>query len=412
MSVPRYEHAALRLLDGRVLVVGGTSVQDGGEPLASAEIFDPVSGAWSATGSMRIARRAHEAVRLTDGRVLVMGAIGGPVGGSAGSSILRSAEVYEPSTGTWSSAGSVLVQRYGHTALRLRDGRVLVVGSHSGSVDGQRSTELYDPATGRWSTTGSTATGRMRAGLVELEDDRVLVVGGYVSRTSCEVWSPVSGTWAPVGSTIVTRDRNALLLARLSQGRVLVAGNNFGESRAEIFDPAAAGWRTTGALSARHFNGVGVQLDNGEVIFGGGIGPESLTSSLERYDEVSETWSVVGALGSIRSMAAGVPLEDGGALFLGGYVNSKGASGTPVGVASVDRLPPLADLPGGADGSCALSVTSIEAKPQGTSTTISLTVPAGKRWARSPTCPRGPPCCRRVGSAAAHSRSRSRRIRV
>lgn len=380
MGTARYDHAALRLLDGRVLVVGGMSVQNGGVPLASAEIFDPASGTWRATGSMAVGRHDPEAVRLADGRVLVMGGVGPAVGWTGESPpVLKSAEIFEPSTGTWSKVADMSVPRFGHSALRLRDGRVLVVGSSSGSV-GQSSGELFDPATGSWSLTGRNATRRMQAGLIELDDGRVLVVGGTVVSCSCEVWSPVHGTWTGVGSTSAGRDRKSLVLARLAGGRVPVAGNNFGDRSSEIFDPATGLWRGTGALNEPHYYGVGVQLDNGAVVFGGKSVWGSPTARLERYDVASETWSVVGALGSARSAPVGAPLADGGALFTGGHVYSNGASGTPVGVATVDRLPPLSDSPGGAGASCALSVATVEAAPRGASPTISVNASPGRPW--------------------------------
>jgi hypothetical protein len=67
-----------------VLVVGG--VDSGGNDLTSAELYDPVTGVWSTTGSLATGRGSHTATLLPNGKVLVSG------GYNAGP--LASAELY------------------------------------------------------------------------------------------------------------------------------------------------------------------------------------------------------------------------------------------------------------------------------------------------------------------------------
>ncbi|WP_395845218.1 Kelch repeat-containing protein [Cystobacter fuscus] len=95
MGSVRTEHAATLLADGRVLVVGGTGPS--GE-LVTAEVYDPATHTWSATGSLAVLRRHHTATLLNDGRVLV-------VGGTGSSGNVALAELYDPATGTWSPGG-------------------------------------------------------------------------------------------------------------------------------------------------------------------------------------------------------------------------------------------------------------------------------------------------------------------
>jgi hypothetical protein len=153
---------ATLLQDGRVLFMGTTDPPPGpccqlsGSPsLAWAKLYDPQSGAWSATQGMVAARAGYAAVLLPDGKVLVTGGVGSEEPG-VGHPFLASAELYDPASGTWSATASMVVQLgYGHTATLLADGKVLVAGGMgmvpmmggTGS-DVVASTELYDPGSG------------------------------------------------------------------------------------------------------------------------------------------------------------------------------------------------------------------------------------------------------------------------
>src|SRR5262249_15604990 len=129
--------------NGKVLVAGGTGD-------SSAELYDPATGTWTPTGALAHIYSGHSATMLPNGKVLVAGGI---VGGPIYDSSRKTAELYNPTTGTWSSTGSLARDRSSHTATLLANGKVLVVG-------GDETAELYNPTTGTWSFTGSLATGR------------------------------------------------------------------------------------------------------------------------------------------------------------------------------------------------------------------------------------------------------------
>jgi hypothetical protein len=214
--------------DGRVLVGGG----EADRPLATAELFDPATGGFSATGSMIRPRTVGAtATRLLDGRVLVVG--GGPEVG-------RSAELYDPSTGTFSETGPTTVARGGfHTATRLPDGRVLIVGGlepHEGepqrTPDPALTAEVFDPTTGTFTAVGSMAQPRFMHAASLLSDGTVLVAGGShlledggapTVASDAEIFDPSSGTFRATGDLVYPRLWPAALAI---DDRVLLLGHH------------------------------------------------------------------------------------------------------------------------------------------------------------------------------------------
>ncbi len=182
LAEARAGHTATLLRDGRVLVVGGSA-------LATAELWDPVTEAFTGTGSLvdqrtcgdshcspGSARMLHAATLLADGRVLVTGGTDGQLSAIAN----VTAEVWDPDTGTFSMAGSMAEGRRSLTATLLADGRVLVVGGSDAFQFpvSRDSAEIWDPATSSFSRTGSLAEARSAHTATRLSDGRVIVIGG------------------------------------------------------------------------------------------------------------------------------------------------------------------------------------------------------------------------------------------
>jgi hypothetical protein len=178
MAVARHGHTATLLTDGRVLVAGGCNPSCD-SPTAEAELYDPASGTWSATGSMMTPRATATATRLPDGKVLV-------AGGRNGTAV-SSAELYDPASGTWAPTGSMSTPRTSHLAALLTGGplagKVLVAGGSSlcdGCAPVLASAELYDPSGGILRSTGSMTVARLwdsQHGTVP-SDGSLLGVGG------------------------------------------------------------------------------------------------------------------------------------------------------------------------------------------------------------------------------------------
>jgi hypothetical protein len=319
MIVGRHNHTATLLPDGRVLVAGGCSAsfEEGcfqGVAFASAELYNPASGSWSATGSMSTTRWLHTATLLMDGRVLVAG--GCKTFDSNGNclTILNSAEIYDPTTGTWSSTGSMSQGRLASTT-RLLDGRVLIVSGTSA--------ELYDPTAGTWSPTGSTSVGSFGSTPTRLRDGRVLVAAGGPNGTSTELYDPTTGTWSPTGSSSVVFAFSSTPTTLLTDGMVLGAGGGPNGTSAELYDPAAGTWSPTGSKSVGGFIDTATLLTDGTVLAAGG-GPNG--TSAELYDPTTGMWSPTGSMTVLRSLYTATLLQDGRVLAAGGGVSDLGSA--------------------------------------------------------------------------------------
>jgi hypothetical protein len=279
----RSGHCASLLPDGRVLIAGGS---DGNENFFKrAEVFDPVTQSFTATGTLNQTRTGATSTLLRNGKVLIAG------GQDSSGTLLSSSELYDPATGTFTLTGSMHSPRAKHTATLLSNGKVLLVGSTRETS----SAELFDPASGRFSTTGSLIQSRAGHTATPLANGNVLVLGGThtevpegggaaagpVSLDSAEIYDLATGAFHNAGKLLVARDAHSAIL--LANGMVLVAGGYIhdfdGDAdpewytifAAELFDPATSVSIEAASLETGRAEHRATSLNNGQILITGGV---------------------------------------------------------------------------------------------------------------------------------------------
>jgi hypothetical protein len=273
-----FGHTATLLPNGQVLLAGGF-VDDAWDCSGSyssnmTSLYDSVTGVFSQPGNMTTARGGHTATLLMNGKVLVAGGADQDPGGTGSAS----AELYDPSTGAFTQTGSMAVARFRHTATLLQNGKVLITGGTSlDSSNPTATAEVYDPATGTFTVTGGMTTAREEHTATLLADGKVLIVGGEGPVTgsselqptaTVEVYDPSTGSFSVTGSMAEARSLHTATL--LPSGEVLVAGGGDDNSTAELYDPATGAFSITGGMEIGRSGHTATLLPNGSVLVAGG----------------------------------------------------------------------------------------------------------------------------------------------
>lgn len=342
---PRSNHPSVRLSDGRVLLTGGHGTTNGSS-LLSAEVYDPASGAFGSAGTMLEGRSGHSLNLLPDGRVLV-------AGGQNLATMRASTEIWDPATLAFTAGPSMSTPRGGHVAVSLADGRVLVAGgaTWTDSPVAAQSAEIYNPATNSWSATGPMLHRRLNHAAVLLADGRVLVTGGgdgapsgYKGTTLCEIFDPATGTFSAAASMASPRGDHCM--ARLHDGRVLVIGGDqnatgAGIRSAEIYDPASDAWTSAGTTACGGTRASLTVLADGRALAAGGLGPSNTPCDFaDIFDPAAGTFSPLPPMLSVRMGHSATLLADGSVLVAGGYTNF---TTYPYWTASCERFVPAAN---------------------------------------------------------------------
>lgn len=321
MALARAAHTATPLPDGKVLIAGGcTSAGCGGTPEGGrSEIFDPLTRRFESGPQMVRARAGHTATKLNDGRILFAG--GYP---DEGRPPLAEAELFDPATCKFTETGTLTQGRGAHTATVLRDGRILLVGGVSGRA-ALSTVEAYDPASGRFSEVPPMPSPRTTHGAVLLGSGLVLIVGGQslpghgnALLNSTLLYDPAANSWRPAG--LLKQFKYKLAVAPLPNGGALVIGGQTADDagarlrETEIFQPATANFTAGPEMAEPRYkisDAVAV-LPDGRLVIAGNIG-------IEVYSGGAFTRLQVPADAPERQFPAVAALPSGRVLVTGGY---------------------------------------------------------------------------------------------
>jgi Galactose oxidase, central domain len=321
MTSPRSWHTATLLTNGKVLITGGSL---GFNPLATAELYDPDRGTFTSTGRMTTPRMAHSATLLPDGKVLIAG---GTIEAGQGLTPSHSAEIYDPSTGTFAPTGNLIGGHVCQQAALLGSGKVLIAGG-SGPPDPVPDAELYDPATGTFSAAGKYVTDTSGFNTCEgseltlLADGRVLIVWEAVR---AELYDPHDDAFTRTNPPLAIGYSDGLPTATLlMNGKVLVAGGawdgDLSPTGAALYDSGTETFAATGDMVTGHVLGTATQLPDGSVLMAGsftfGTFPVSRANA-EIYGPVTGTFTATGNM-MARSLHTATLLNNGKVLIAGG----------------------------------------------------------------------------------------------
>lgn len=319
MLAGRSGHRVFVLRNGKVLAAGGEAAsgswmteQISNAYTNTAEIYDPATGKWSPTAPMASPRGGYMSATLPDGRILVIGSAYTEFrAGSAGtasttSGVSASCELFDPTTESWSDAGTAIEARLWGKAISLEDGRVLVLGglSRGGNGPASSTAEIWDPGTKRFSVAAPMKTARYRLAATRLDSGKVLVAGGNDASASTEVYDPKTNTWTMgpsfdvalsgdgfvdtkarglwfVGDRVERFDGSRWTTMEAPRdawigavGSGLMAVDN-AKTHVDLGD----GWRESGAAPELGRGYAAAHLADGRVLACGGDGPESAGTS-------------------------------------------------------------------------------------------------------------------------------------
>jgi hypothetical protein len=306
LSTGRAYHTATLLKDGRVLIAGGLGAD--GQPVAAAELYDPATASFSTTGTMLEGRYGCTASLLPNGKVLLAG--GGTT--TINTNNLGTAELYDPATGTFSATGNLtrfydpstdkfyfkgemIAPRSKHSATVMRDGNVLLAGGEDAHGTAQATAEIYDWSSGKFSAAPSMKSARREHRATLLPNGQVLITGGVDGNgqilATAELYNPAARAFTlttaafPTTGTAMNEGRSQHAAVLLTDGRVLIAGGSGSKSTsrsAELYDPSrgsftciggsggATGMPCAGSMIEYRSSPIDAILPNGEVLIAGG----------------------------------------------------------------------------------------------------------------------------------------------
>lgn len=344
MTMPRFIHRTAKLHDGRVLLTGGQAANAPASVITnSVDAFNPADNSVSPVAPMTIRRWSHTATTLADGRVLVTG--GRTASTSATGVVLATAEIYDPATNAWTeTAGAMSVGRRSHAATLMPDGKVLISGGGSGVSTSSSmplaSVELFDPATGMFTVIGNMTQPRSAHSAFLLDDGTVLITGGSTGMgtlyptTTAEVYNPADNSFTAVGP--MNYSHLAQLPGKLRDGRIVLGAAYYNDTHtsaggvitaeSEIYTPDTRSFTVIPRMFKPRIDIGALGLLDGTLLIAGGVTtsktyPSIFQPTSEVYDPAAGAWKLSGIMSTGRDEFSGLLLDDGRAIISGGFVS-------------------------------------------------------------------------------------------
>jgi len=329
LTISRYNHTATLLHNNHILMAGGTERDSNNisSAVEVSELYDlspeTFEGRWSPVAPINTSRYFHTATRLQDERILIVGGV------HAGTSV----EIYDPTegaVGTWRLATNIEAERYHHTATLLEDGRTVILGGTNSDGVTLDSVEVFNPDPqpyGSWEKLPDLKNARYRHQTILLHDGRLLVVGGRGSMETIELYdltaSRFNPAWTDGPPLSFPRDHHTATLLR--NGKVLVVGGRLLNGgllkNVELYDPRQdplGAWKEVSPLHEARGSHSATLLPDGRVLILGGIGDgNEILSSAEIYDPSSNQWQIITPMHSARHFPTASVLDDQTVLVIG-----------------------------------------------------------------------------------------------
>lgn len=320
MNVGRTSYSATLLKDGRVMVVGGLGSEG---VLRSVEIYDPESDTWTLTRDTIHPRRDSVLETLSDGRVVVAGGL------DLGT--VSTAEIFNPETETWTELPSMNIGREAAMAVALGDGRLLVFGGGNGVTGGEssqfevRSAEIFDPELNEWKLIDPIAQAEMSwEGWVKLGDGRILLAGGDFARPNrfVQVFDPATDSWTVESGLDGPIGGGAAVL--LPNGDVLLSGGGFRccLTGSLVYDTDSGEWSSGPEMLVKRGGHIGFNLPDGRIVFLFGLNPDFPFDPLYRSGEILDPETgereLLADYPGIFDIANDVVVLENGTVFQGG----------------------------------------------------------------------------------------------
>jgi hypothetical protein len=239
------------------------------------------------------------------------------------------AQIFRPSTNTFSDATFSLVSLFCSAHTFLADGRLLVTGGIVGTADdlGPQQSETFDPVTETWTPAALMTTGRYYPTTTTLPDGRVLVAGGTTTCVTCnantlEIYDPVANRWTTMANSAKMAFHYYPHPFVLPDGRVVFAGEDDAAISTKVLDLNTQSWTT---VDSRIIDGhSSAMYQPGKIIKAGTAtadNPAKLSAATAYTLDMTQpapAWQPTGSMAFPRSFLNLTLLPDGTVLATGG----------------------------------------------------------------------------------------------